>query len=147
MVSAPDDALNRDLLAARQKMLLRYPALVELQRKANALGAALGALPVNPDDASDERREQKQLLQQLASVSTAQEAMIGDLSLRREHSEFVFPPITTIPDIQQKLGEKQLVWMFVESSLGVYACMITQSESSLRPVSYTHLTLPTILLV
>jgi|MDTA01.2.fsa_nt_gb tetratricopeptide (TPR) repeat protein len=134
MVSAPDDALNRDLLAARQKMLLRYPALVELQRKANALGAALGALPVNPDDASDERREQKQLLQQLASVSTAQEAMIGDLSLRREHSEFVFPPITTIPDIQQKLGEKQLVWMFVESSLGVYACMITQSESSLRPI-------------
>ena len=134
MVSAPDDALNRDLLAARQKMLLRYPALVELQRKANALGAALNALPVNPDDASDERREQKQLLQQLASVSTAQEAMIGDLSLRREHSEFVFPPITTIPDIQQKLGEKQLVWMFVESSLGVYACMITQSESSLKPI-------------
>ena len=134
LVSAPNDALDRAVAADRQKMLLRYPALVDLQRKSQEVEAALAALPVTPEETSPERREQKALIEQLAGISIAQEALIGDLSLRREHSEFVFPPITSIPDIQQKLNEKQLVWMFVESSVGVYSCMITQDESSLRPI-------------
>jgi tetratricopeptide (TPR) repeat protein len=134
LVSAPNDALDKAVAGDRQKMLLRYPALVDLQRKSQEIEAALAELPVAPEETSPERREQKELIQQLATISTAQEALIGDLALRREHSEFVFPPLTSIPDIQQRLGEKQLVWMFVESSGGVYSCMITQGESSLRPI-------------
>ncbi|HRE99080.1 MAG TPA: CHAT domain-containing protein [Pirellulaceae bacterium] len=134
LVAAPDDALDRESLQFRQKLLLDYSVLVDLTRRITGLEKELDALPVRPADGSPELREQKRILDELAVASTALEAALGDLALRREPSPTVFPPALPLDKVQELLGERQIVWNFIETSSGAYAAFVTKSDYAIQPL-------------
>ncbi|MEZ6106739.1 MAG: CHAT domain-containing protein [Pirellulaceae bacterium] len=134
MIGAPDNVLDRDTIQARQKLLLGYPALVDLSRRSDALLASLTALPPIPEDGSDEQRQQRQLLEEWGETSLALEAAIGDLTLRNEPSRQIFPPLVNLTQIQERMEAGQLLWYFIETPGGAYACLITKGEYTLEPL-------------
>lgn len=134
MIGASDNALDNETLQARQKLLLAYPTLVDLTRQSDAILKSLEALPRIPEAGSEELRQQRQLLENWNETSLALEAAIGDLSLRNEPSRSVFPPLVSLAAVQERMEPGQLLWYFIETSNGAYACMVTKGEYSLEPL-------------
>lgn len=135
MLAAPRDALAADAVQQRQNLLQRHATLLDLVRRADEAEAALAAIPLVVDEKSPERRDQQRLLETWGAASIAVEASIGDLALRRESTSNVFPPLTTVADLQAALPEKTLVWYFVETSDSVLVAMITKGEYALEPLA------------
>lgn len=128
---ATDDALSNTMKKERQELMLKIPALQELKVRGDNLVAELKKLPIVCEDGTEEKKNQKKLFEELAIVSVAQEAAIGDLALRREKASFVFPALKETTEIQQGMREGQLLWMFIQTNKSVYSCMLTRGEYSI----------------
>jgi tetratricopeptide (TPR) repeat protein len=129
ILEAPDELLGPQALLQRQDLLGRYPAYAQLSKQAADLREQLRALPVAPTDAA-ELRKQSQLLEQLAAVSLSQEAALQDLALRREPSDFVFPPPRPVADVQQRMSEDQLVLAYLGTDRALTGFAITKDKLS-----------------
>ena len=129
VLEAPEELLNKTALLQRQDLLARYPAYAQLSKQAAALRDQLQALPLVPKDPG-ELKNQTRLLEQLAEISGAQEAALQDLALRREPSEFAFPPRRSAQEIQQGLAEDQLVLAYMGTERALTAFAITKEKVS-----------------
>lgn len=114
VLEAPDELLTQQALLQRQDLLARYPNYAKAAGQSAALRQELGALPLTPDDA-DQVKKQATLFEQLAGVSASQEVMLREIALRREPSEFVFPPLRTVKEIQETMSDDQLVLGYLAS--------------------------------
>jgi tetratricopeptide (TPR) repeat protein len=127
VLEAPDSLLDQASLLQRQDLLGRYPVYAQLSAQAAAIGQKLEALPPVPTDPVV-AGEQGKLLDQLAQISLKQEAAIQDLALRREPSNFVFPPHASAKEIQQGMTEDQLALAFLLSDMGLTAFAVSKDK-------------------
>lgn len=134
LTEAPKTALSETAQRQRQDLLLKYPAYAELSQKARAVRAQLERLPLVPDDAAD-TKEQIKLLVELGKLSLAQEAMLSDLALRREPSEFSFPPVLDVKSIQQAMPAGQLTLAYFSTTNALYAFLLSKDKYSFTALS------------
>ena len=75
-------------------------------------------------------RKQTERFEQLAQLSAAQELILQDIALRREPSDFVFPPLRTVKEIQQELTAEQLVLAYTTSERYILGFAIAKDKFS-----------------
>jgi CHAT domain-containing protein len=127
ILEAPEGLLDQASLLQRRDLLARYPVYAQRSAEAAAIRKQLAALPAVPKD-PEASRNQSRLLEQLGQVSAKQEAAIQDLALRREPSNFVFPPHSSAKELQQGMTEDQLVLAFLLSDRGLTALALTKDR-------------------
>ncbi len=72
--------------------------------------------------------EQKKIAAELEEVSARQEAIFGEIALRREYCPLVFPPFHTTNEIQEHLQEGQLALVYVNTARGLYGFMLSSDS-------------------
>lgn len=112
VLEAPAELLTQQALLQRQDLLGRYPNYAKLAAQSVAVRNELGTLPLVPDDPG-QIKKQGALFEQLAEVSASQELILREIALRREPSEFVFPPLRTMKEIQETMSDDQLVLAYL----------------------------------
>jgi hypothetical protein len=115
ILEAPNEALDARAQLQRQDLLLKYGDYSKVSLTARALQTKLRSLPLQPDD-DDTRKQQSELLAQLARTSAIQEVMLRNIALRREPSDYVFPPDLSVKDLQKKLPDRTLVLCYINIS-------------------------------
>lgn len=125
-LEAPKEAINDKAGLQRQDLLLRYPAYAEISAQAKAVREQLRGMPLVLED--EARRDQEKLLGKLATLCAMQEAMLGDIALRREPSEFAFPPLLDVKTIQEQMPANQLTLAYFNTPRAVYISLITKTE-------------------
>ena len=113
ILEAPDVALTETARKQKQALLIRYPAYKELSDKAIAIQAELEKLPLDPDNGSKERVEQKKLFDQLEKLTGEQEIFIRQIALLRDPSELAFPRSLNVSEIQKAIPAEQLMVLFL----------------------------------
>ena len=129
ILEAPEGLLTQQATLQRQDLLGRYGNYAKLSTQAATLRNELEKLPLPPEKPEDVKK-QTQLFDQLAQASTAQELILQDIALRREPSEFVFPPLRTVKEIQQSLTEEQLVLAYSVSERYILGFAMSKDKSS-----------------
>ncbi|MCA9270322.1 MAG: CHAT domain-containing protein, partial [Planctomycetales bacterium] len=127
IMEGPKESLSAAALLQRQDILAKFPRYAELQRQSDAQRAALAALPLSPDDAATLNQEKK-LYDEWAKVSAAQEAMLGDIALRRAPTELAFPQVRTMDKIKALTPQRQLVLSFFSTSRGMAVFLFTNEK-------------------
>ncbi len=113
ILEAPNESLSDSAQKQKQDLLIRYPVCKQLSDQVQAVQAELEKLPIDPEANSEERLQQKQLLDQLAQASAAQEMIIRQIALLREPCELAFPRPLSVPQIQQALKPNQVLVSFL----------------------------------
>jgi hypothetical protein len=137
ILEGPEAALSQTAKLQRQDILNRYPNFARLSTQAGELRQQLNALPLAPDD-DDGAKQQRRLFEQLAEASTAQELILREIALRREPSEFVFPPLRTAKEIQQQIPAGQLVLAYLVTSRGLTAFALSREKYAAWPVDNSN---------
>lgn len=127
IMEAPRESLDNAAWLQRQDFLLKYPAYAELARQANAVKTELSRLPLVPGD-EDTSKKQVELLASLGKLSGLQELLLHDIALRRDPSEFVFPPIKDLKQMQREMPEGQITLSFLSTARNVYAFALTSDK-------------------
>ena len=129
VLEAPKEALTDAAILQRQDLLLKFPRYGELSKKSRETLAELEKIPLVAEaDAEEARNRQKALLEDLARASAGQEAILQQIALRREASEFVFPPLRETKDIQKALPEGTLVIAYLATSQNVHAFALSRDN-------------------
>jgi tetratricopeptide (TPR) repeat protein len=127
VLEAPKEVLSDAAILQRQDLLLKFPKYGELSKKSRDVQAELEKIPLAAED-EEVRNRQKGLLEDLAKASAGQEAFLQQIALRREPSEFVFPPLAETKDIQKALPEGTLVVAYLATSQNVHAFALSRDN-------------------
>ena len=127
ILEAPQEMLSQTAVLQKQDLQVRYPILAELTKQVARTKAALDALPLATED-QEQRKQQAALLLELAKLSTAEELLLEQVSLERVPSEFAFPPIRTVREVQGALADGVLVLVYLQTSRNVYAFAFTKDK-------------------
>ncbi len=127
VLEAPKETLSPQAVLQRQDFSVKYPKYGELSKQAAAIQKDLDALPLVPDKDAD-KKKQATLCADLAKVSTAQEVILQQMALRRDPSDFSFPPLVEFKDMQQKLPPGQLTLAYLVTSQGLHAFAISKEN-------------------
>lgn len=130
ILEAPDASLTVDARLQRQDLMAKYPGYAELSQAATAIGQQLRQIPPDPENV-EVTRQRVDLLEQLGVTSAGREIILHEIALRREPSEFIFPPRRKVNDIQEALPESTLVVAYLSTSRGVFAFLFNHEH-------YTH---------
>ena len=133
ILEAPDDVLSETANRQRQDMLVKYPQYHELSKRAAASRESILAFSPSPADAAA-ARELTTAFKQLAKTSADQETTLRRLSVRRDGSEFVFPPFSTTADVRSRLGPGQIVLAFFATDRQLHAFSLTQTKYNHRAI-------------
>jgi tetratricopeptide (TPR) repeat protein len=115
VLEGPKELLNEQVLAQRQELLTKFSRYEQVAADVKKLSAQLAARPVVEESAPD-RREQNQLLSELASLGAAQEVILREIAVSRQPAELVFPPLRKAKDLQQALPDGHAMLTFFETS-------------------------------
>jgi len=129
ILEAPETSLSQSATLQRRDLLARRADYAKLSAQAAEIRDELERLPLVPEK-PDELKKQTERFEQLGQVSTAQELILQDLALRREPSEFVFPPLRTVKEIQQELTAEQLVLAYTTSDRYILGFAIAKDKFS-----------------
>jgi len=129
ILEAPENRLPQSAALQRRDLLVRYADYAKLAVQAAEVRADLEKLPLVPEK-PDEIRKQTERFEQLAQLSAAQELILQDVALRREPSDFVFPPLRTVKEIQQALTAEQLVLAYFTSDRSILGFAIAKDKFS-----------------
>lgn len=127
LLEAPADVLTPPLQLQRQELLARYPKYGELSERAKKLQAELTAVPLvagNPDA----QRVQSAKLSDLAHAAADQEAMLREMSIRRETAEMAFPPLRKPKEVQAGLQPRQFMLAFLAERDSLHAWMLSKNR-------------------
>ncbi|MBC7854158.1 MAG: hypothetical protein IAF94_12050 [Pirellulaceae bacterium] len=127
VLEAPKESLSPAALLQRQDFSVKYPKYSELSKKAAAIKNDLDALPLVPEKDAD-KKKQAALCGELAKVSTSQEIILQQMALRRDPSDFSFPPVVEFKDMQQKLQPGQLVLAYLATSQSVHGFALSKDN-------------------
>lgn len=122
LLEAPEAALDNQQIVERRDLLGRYPQYEQLSRRAAELKRALRAIPLDADDQAETRAK---LVSDLGEVSLAQVTQLRALSLRREPSSFVFPPLRKTTDVRKALPQGHALLAFFHANRKLYAFLLT----------------------
>jgi tetratricopeptide (TPR) repeat protein len=127
ILEGPVELLGERGLLERQDLLARYPKYAQLAQRVANIRAKLAEKPV-VDDSVEARRQQAELLAQLAEIGHGQEVILREIAVRREGAEMVFPPLRKTRDIQQALPEGQVLLAFFATSRHLYAFLYSRQK-------------------
>jgi tetratricopeptide (TPR) repeat protein len=128
VLEAPKETLSPQALLQRQDFSVKYPKYGELSKQAANIKKDLDALPLVPEKDAD-RKKQTALCGELAKVCTAQEIILQQMALRRDPSDFSFPPLVPFKDLQQKLPTGQLILSYLVTAQSVHGFAVTKDNS------------------
>lgn len=134
ILEAPESMLSDSVKLQRRDMLNKYPKLAELSQQAAAIQAKISQLPRVPAD-DKALKDQAELYNQLGAVSALQELLLSDIALRRDPSEFVFPPVMTVKELQAKLQPGQAVLAYFTTARYVVGFAIGKESCKMWQVS------------
>ena len=136
VVDADARTLPENGLRQRQDFLSRYPKLNELRTQSQDLMRRLRQKWLNPEEEGEDKQVAiKQLSEQLARVTDEQEKLLGEISLKREACDLVFPPLVSTPEVQANLQDGELALIFARTSDKLQAFMLSRDK-------YGHWELP-----
>lgn len=127
ILEAPSAYLPQQALLQRQDILARYPAYEQLSRQSLAIRETLAKLPLVADDPVAVKDQTRQL-GELASLGAQQEAILREISLRREPVYLVFPPLRTVAEVQKSLPEKHAALVFFATSRYMYGFLLNNDR-------------------
>jgi tetratricopeptide (TPR) repeat protein len=130
ILEAPEAALPDKAILQRKDLLLKYPQYSQLSTTSAKYRQQLAELPVQSED-QKVIVQRKAIMLQLAKTSALQELSLRAIAVRREASEFVFPPLRTGAEIKASIKKGQLALSFLATSRYVYAFLFTSDN-------YTH---------
>jgi hypothetical protein len=129
LVEAPAAALDDPTRLQRQDLLSRYPAYVDLAKRAATLRTQLKELPLIPEkDNTEQHRKQGELLDELASVIASQEVLLREIAVRREPANFSFPPLRKTKEIQAALPEGTRLLTVFAANRQLYAALFARDK-------------------
>ncbi|MBX9791071.1 MAG: CHAT domain-containing protein [Pirellulales bacterium] len=123
-LDTPAEELDKPAQLERQDLMGRYPAYDQLAARAHEQFAALAAQPPLPDDPKA-RRAQVVALNELAATLGAQEALRGEMGLRRSPGSLSFPPRRKAAELQAAIKPGQGLLTFFATSRQTYAFLVT----------------------
>ncbi len=124
LTSADEATLTAAEIELRNDLFTRYPTARELASQSDRLRQELIQLPIALAD-EDQLAQQKSLAAQLEEIAAKQEALFGEIALRREYCPLVFPPFHSTNEIQEHLRDGQLALVYVNTAQGLYAFMLS----------------------
>ena len=129
VLEAPVEMLDQAAVLHRQDLLARYPAYAKLSQQARALRTTLTQAPLVPPD-QETAKQQGAALQQLFTLSVAQEAILREMAVRREPAALVFPPLKKTQDIQRSLPPGHALLIFFATSRQMYGFLLNNEKYS-----------------
>jgi CHAT domain-containing protein len=129
LLEAPLDNLPQLAQLQRQDILARYPVYDQLSQQARSIRAALANKPLVAEDPAT-LKEQARALAVLAALSLQQEAILREISVRREPAAMVFPPLRSVADVQKSLPPKHAVLAFFATSRHLYGFLLNNERNA-----------------
>lgn len=126
ILAGPPEAIGDEGNLQRRDLLAKYPGFAELSKKAAAIQTQIAADPLAAED---------KLYAQLAEVSAAQEVILHEMALKRDASDFVFPPRLVVKDFQKRLPEGTLVLAYYAGSRGLFGFAIARDKYAAWPIA------------
>lgn len=108
---------------ARESLSYAYPDFEESMKTTSAIMAELNALPTVPSD-RDALRAVESLYAKLAEVSGKQEALLRFIAAGRVRIPYVFPPVYTVKQVQERLPDETAILSFIGAGGDIYGFMI-----------------------
>ncbi len=127
LLEAPVEALDKDAQLQRREINARFPEYAKLSEAATKIKTQLTAMPLAPDKA-EEIKKQADLMGEWYRLSMQQEALIREISLRREPTKFVFPPTASVKAIQEKLPQGQVALITYATSRSLHAVLLSKTR-------------------
>ena len=127
VLESPESALSTKAKLQRQDLLTKYPEYKQLSERSTQLRAEIKQIPLQTET-KEAGVLQKKLFEELAQVSNTQEMLLNALALRRDASEFLFPPLYSLKEIREKLNDDQLILTFFNTSRSVHVFMFTKKD-------------------
>jgi tetratricopeptide (TPR) repeat protein len=129
LLEAPDAALDNAARLQRQDLQSRYPAYVELGKRALAIRDQLKQLPLVPGEGNAEQvRKQSALLAELAELSSGQEVILREIAVRREPADFVFPPLVKMKEVQEALPSGSVLLSVFAANRQLHAVLLSKEK-------------------
>ncbi len=128
MLHGPDEALTETALQQRVDFLTRYPAYKQWMDQSSTIRDELLKLPLVPLPDSDDAKKQKDLFVQMFQIANTQEAFLSSQALRREPAELVFPPQRDFEELQNRIGQGQLVYVVMMGPNGYHRFALTRGS-------------------
>jgi hypothetical protein len=134
ILEAPKESLDAKALLQRQDLFNKYPNYAEASIQAITLQQDLERLPLLPTD-DEERKQQAKLLVQLAKTSALQEVILRNIALRREPSDYAFPPNLDVKQLQKTLPDRTLVLCYINISNKLMGFALGKEKYATFPVA------------
>lgn len=126
MLHGPDEALTETALQQRVDFLTRYPAYKQWMDQSTTIRNELLKLPLVPPPDTDEAKKQKDLFVQMFQLANTQESFLSSMALRREPAELMFPPQRDFEELQNRIGQGQLVYVVLLGPNGYHRFALTR---------------------
>ena len=127
ILEAPEAILPDDAKLQKQDLLARYPLYGDLARESKKVRTALGNRPLLPA-VGDALKSLEAEMAQLTKVSATQEALMREMALRRQGSQYVFPPIRKTKELQAEIAPGQLVLVFFQTSTAMHVFVVSHDK-------------------
>lgn len=126
VLEAPEDQLTKNARLQRQELLSRFPKYAEASTKAKQLRQEIAQAGLNTE-ARDARAATTKLTE-LGNLTSAQEAMLREIAVRREAADMVFPPIRKTKEVQQSLPQDSLLLAYFNTSRFGYGWFLSNDR-------------------
>ena len=128
VLEAPEAVLSRDALLQRQRLWASFPAYRQLSEAGSQMHDALRAGPIVAIAAA----ETKPLAARYDAWGTnahQRQQMLLQLAPRRVPSLIEFPPLRTVPELQQTLAEGEVLVLFHAVGEDLYGFLLTRADT------------------
>ena len=129
LLAGPEELLSADAQLQRQDLFVKYPVYAELAEQVALLRQTIADQTLEASDVETTRRLTEHF-EELETLSERQEEILRRLSLRREPSEFSFPPQRTVAAIRDQLRDNQRVVVFFAAEHKLFAFSMTKGTYS-----------------
>jgi tetratricopeptide (TPR) repeat protein len=132
LMEAPEELLGASSVKQRNELLQRFPQYGQLSKQSAEILASLRGLPVVPMPDTDAEKEQRRLIDELATATSRQEQFLTGLALRREPADLAFARPLPINASEPLLPPRTMLLSFTESSQGVSVISVTERVINLE---------------
>lgn len=127
LLDGPEAQLDNQARLVRKNLLTRYPRFAELSQQSQKLRQQLAAATLLPQTSEEQVGLQK-TWEAWADLSRQQEAILRAVAVDREAVGIPFPPLAKLKEIQTRLPEGSVLWVFFSRGNNLYSFFIAQDR-------------------
>ncbi len=121
VLEAPVELISQEAKLQKQALLIKFPVYEQAVQKVREIKGNLQQLP--PDG-----QDRTKALAELSKFVLVQELILREMAVRRDPSDFSFPPLRETSDIQQGLPDGTLMLAYLATSRQVHAFAVTNKQ-------------------